>query len=510
MRCPPATWFAAGCGSLLFCGCNFVLGITDLSNDGASPVGGGALGGDTAAGAGGAGGAGGVGGAGGAPEGGASCEFSPPDVAWASRVGSPGNADSVTDVAIDPTGVSVLVGELEEAGELELPDGSTSVVQSGTYVVAYTSEGATLPGFPLPLPGSQPRVAIRGSKLFVAASFIEDIVLNGQPHDGPGAYIQILQQDGSFGATQVLLGSATSQIVINGLATTPAEEGVVAVGQFSGSVDFEQIGVRVSEPGSNADIFVLKYALSGSWFESHSGGNGSMASANAVALTTTGDIVVTGRRQGPTRFGSSTPVAASAGLYVARLAPGGDELADGTALFFPENGGGVGRSLSRTSDGGVMVGASTQADQVELDTIPGNISVDADTPFVIALNAQNQARYVAAIEGASAEEIAVAVSGDRVAVTGYYSGEAGLPSSCKLAEPAADDIFAILLDNADGSLFWQQRFGASLNDRGVAVDANATGLVFAGTFSGAVSFGQQTLDATGGTDAFIARVTPAR
>jgi hypothetical protein len=492
-------------------GCNLVLGIVELGNEGLPPPAGGA----------GSGGAGGelegggppLGGAGGGEIGGSGggaidCGVAGPAVVWGGRIGSPGDVDTVTDVAIGPEGVTAIVGDLEQAGDLAIGTGTAVPLAAGVFVSVQDSAGATLSGFPQPLPGSNPRVIVLGEKLFVAASFEDDIILGGEPHEGPGAYVVRLSASGDVVFKRTLLGTPASTLTITGLAGSTDGRLVVA-GNFRGSVAFEGVTTLASEVDAERDAFVLEYPdLGVPWVESYSGGSGSNTSVNAVALAANGDIIITGRRQGATQFGSSTPVQGGPGMYVARLRSTGDELADGLPLYLAQ--GGIGRSLSATSDGGVIVAGVTQSMSIELPSSSGAVPVAQNTPFLIAMNGEHEATYARAIEGASNTAIDVAAVGDDVLVVGSYANQASLVAQCPLDAAAGLDGFGALLRLADGSLVWQRSFGGRLDDGGIVVAGNETGLAIGGFFNGSVSVDGVSLESAGGNDGFLLRSPTVR
>jgi len=103
---------------------------------------------------------------------------------------------------------------------------------------------------------------------------------------------------------------------------------------------------------------------------------------------------------------------------------------------------------------------------------------------------------------------ALVVVGTKVFLAGSFSGTADFAVS-NLVSTGDNDVFAAALD-LDGNWLWANRGGGSSTAiaNGLAVDGS-TNLYVCGDFSGTVSFGLTALTNAGGTDVFVAKLTPS-
>ncbi|HEX5218398.1 MAG TPA: LamG-like jellyroll fold domain-containing protein [Verrucomicrobiae bacterium] len=102
---------------------------------------------------------------------------------------------------------------------------------------------------------------------------------------------------------------------------------------------------------------------------------------------------------------------------------------------------------------------------------------------------------------------ALAVIGTNIFVAGNYSGTATFGSST-LTNAGSGDIFVASLDS-EGNWLWASRGGGTGGDfaNALAVDSS-TNLYIAGHYSGTATIGSTSLTNAGGTDLFVAKLTP--
>ena len=137
--------------------------------------------------------------------------------------------------------------------------------------------------------------------------------------------------------------------------------------------------------------------------------------------------------------------------------------------------------------------------------------------FVARLDRDGGLAWAGRLGGAEADEAkAVAAAPDGGAyVAGYFSGSADFdpgPGSAELTTAGSGDAFLVRLD-AGGRLVWARRFGGRFGDVALGVAADAAGRVYVtGYFQGRARFGEGAeaveRTAAGGTDAFLAALTP--
>ncbi len=102
----------------------------------------------------------------------------------------------------------------------------------------------------------------------------------------------------------------------------------------------------------------------------------------------------------------------------------------------------------------------------------------------------------------------VAVDGaGNVLVTGSFAFTANFGGS-DLTSMGSSDIF-VAKYNAAGVHQWSQRFGGTLNDYGLSVAVDGSGVLVTGSFEGTVNFGGSDLTSAGGSDIFVAKYNAA-
>lgn len=195
-------------------------------------------------------------------------------------------------------------------------------------------------------------VALDGSgNVVIAGYFFATSDFGGGPLVSAGSTDIVLAKYASgTGAYQVArrFGS-TATDVANAVAIDPSNN-IVLVGGFSGTVDFGGASPLIA--ASNEDVFVAKYSLADAYVWAKGFGGTGDEVGNALAINSTGDIVVAGGFCGTISFGgpdlSSASGCANYDIFAARLA------ADGSYLNSTRAGGAgseVGLGVAQTADG---------------------------------------------------------------------------------------------------------------------------------------------------------------
>ncbi len=114
--------------------------------------------------------------------------------------------------------------------------------------------------------------------------------------------------------------------------------------------------------------------------------------------------------------------------------------------------------------------------------------------------------------GGTDAELASAMTSDgngAVYTIGTFSGNAVF-GSFNLSSNGRGDIFIMKTSAVNGNVLWVRQIGSSGEDNGYGITCDLNGNLFCtGRFTGNVSFGNYQLTATGGFDAFIARIDPS-
>ena len=224
---------------------------------------------------------------------------------------------------------------------------------------------------------------------------------------------------------------------------------VAVAGNYQGIVDFgagAMTSYVVPGNGPTADAFVARYSSSGgvSWSRGMGGDNSD--AAMGVAVSSAGDVVVTG-------YQMSTSADYGGGLLSNR---------GGTDIFLAKYAGASGGYLWAKMIGGTGYDSGT------------SVAVDG---------------------------------GGNVYLTGYFDVSAsGVDfGGGPLLSAGARDVFLVKY-SAAGAHVWSKRFGSTGQDSGSSVAVDASGNVFVtGTFNGSINLGGASLTSAGGVDIFVAK-----
>jgi hypothetical protein len=246
-----------------------------------------------------------------------------------------------------------------------------------------------------------------------------------------------------------------------------------------------------------------------------SGGGAPFEAANGIAADASDNVFVTGHVNGPmTSVTTSIPgatVPPSLGAddaFLLKLKP------DASAAEW------VRRFGSATSDSGNAVavdqktGAVVVAGEINGATDFGGglkPTFGLDDAFVAKYDAAGAHQWSQALGGAATDRahgVAIDPSTDEVVVVGEFRLNAVF-GNVPLVSAGNGDVFVAKLSGATGLVLWAQRFGGAGTDIARAVSVGSGGnIVVTGEFtSTTISFGAQ-LSRLGGTDAFLAKLSP--
>lgn len=116
----------------------------------------------------------------------------------------------------------------------------------------------------------------------------------------------------------------------------------------------------------------------------------------------------------------------------------------------------------------------------------------------------------AGISGQGRAVDVAALSDGSSVVVGSFRGTATFGSTVLLSSGSGTDDVFVAKVNADGTYAWATRAGGTGNDNGVGIAVSPEGTaIITGTFTGPAPFGLTSLTSSGGTDAFVAKLSPS-
>jgi hypothetical protein len=280
---------------------------------------------------------------------------------------------------------------------------------------------------------------------------------------------------------------------------------VVVTGFVSGEADFG--GGPLPNKGQ-VDIFVLALGPDGShlWSRRYGDpnvpiGNPDLQSGAGIATDAAGNVLVTGPLSGMVDFGGG-PIGGSAIAPDVFVVKLGP---DGSHLWSESYGDSSvqsGASIATDAEGNVLVtGAFSGMVSFGGSTLMSAGSTDI---FVAKLGPDGSHIWSKSYGDSSAQDgagIAADAEGN-VLLTGAFSGAVSFGGDT-LASVGAADSFVVKL-GPDGSHVWSHRFGAG-RGAGLAVDS-ASNVLVTGSFSGAASFGGDTFQSKGAADVFVVKL----
>jgi hypothetical protein len=289
---------------------------------------------------------------------------------------------------------------------------------------------------------------------------------------------------------------------VRGISQAPGGA-IYLAGYIEGESHFASAGAHRSRGDSDGFVAAISAAGETTWVKTL--GEQRSDTANAVAATDTGVVVVGSFADnlvaGPLRASS----AGSDDLFVLGLAP------DGTERWLFTAGGpdsDAATAAAATPDGGWVVAGSFTA-RADFASYPLQ-SRGATDAVLLKLSAAGQVQWVKSFGGEYTDDIyRVAVdSQGSIYAAGRSHGPASFGGEILKGVSAGDSDIVLAKYDAGGAHLWSRRFGNAFNEMigGLAVDP-AGHVAIAGSFDDELMFFGNKLVASGESDILVARFT---
>ncbi|MBP6822718.1 MAG: SBBP repeat-containing protein, partial [Acidobacteria bacterium] len=463
---------------------------------------------------------------------------------------------------VDPSGITLSVEgaekiELDESGDLVLHVGGQRIYtrapvsyqtvagKQSQVVSRYVLKGGNLIGFEVPsYDRKQPLVidpVVDFSTFFggigsdegfsIAVDSTGAAYVTGTTYSNnfnTFAPLQTLNRGGKFDAFITKINPAGSAIVYStylggsgedqgrGIAVNSAGEAYVA--GITNSQDFNTRNpLQATITGLAEDAFVVKVNAAGTdlLFSTYLGGN-SIDQAFAIAVTSSGDAVVTGSTVS-TNFPTKNPLQATnrggADVFVTRLKGDGTQLIYSTYL-----GGGLfdeAYGIALDSGGNVyVVGATASNDFNTLNPFQANNAGAGSDGFLAKINSTGTSLIYSTYLGGTGVDVAYGVAVDanlNAYVTGHtFSTNFPTQSPMQATNHGEADAFVTRFNLNGSALIYSTYLGGALGDfgRGIVVDAGSQPIITGRTASTDFNVSNP-LQATnlGNVDAFVSKLS---
>jgi hypothetical protein len=422
---------------------------------------------------------------------------------WAERFGDASD-QYAADVASDLAGNIVLTGNI--SGTTDFGGGLlTSAGGADVFVTKLDPSGGHLWSKQFGANGYQTGYGVAmdpAGNVIVTGNFTGTMSFGGAPltASGPGD-VFVVKLDGS-GAHQWSKRFGTSSGQVGYRVAVDGSGNVLLVGVFYGTIDF---GGGVLTSAGAGDIFVAKLDPDGNHVWSKRFGDVGNETGYAIAADGMGNVFLTGTTDGAIDFGGGSLAGGGGGdIFVTKLDPAGGHL---WSKRFGDAADQVGYALAVDGAGsvslsGMLYGAADFGGG--LRTSAGGSDI-----FVAKLDTDGGHLWSAVFGDAADQSGAdlAAGPGGEIALTGMFNGLVDFGGG-PLTSAGLGDFFVVKLDSQGGHV-WSRRAGAAGQDSGTATTIDGGGhVVVTGNFAGLVDFGGGPLTSAGGSDIFVAKLSP--
>ena len=325
-------------------------------------------------------------------------------------------------------------------------------------------------------------------------------------------WIAKYSSSGTFVWSRTLGGTGTDQF--NGIALDSAQQNLIAIGFFQGTVVFTPTTTFVSKFGG-VDSFLSKYSVvDGSPLWAKTWGGIDYDSGIGVYTDAIDNIIVMGWFAFQINLGSGviSAVTGQRDPYIGKFAPTSGTNVPGASLWAFRYG-----SLNTTTP--FCSGLDANGDL----TVGGTFQNQSDLGTGVLTGGGLSSAFLAKYSGATGAAIwsRSLVSNGSVTPYGVSFDTSNNPIFCgsydtfcnfgnrTFTSAGALDIFVAKYTAAVGSPVWAQSYGGPSGDGGTAVAVDSANYAtVTGYFTGTANFAGTSLTATGSNDAFLIRTAP--
>jgi hypothetical protein len=315
------------------------------------------------------------------------------------------------------------------------------------------------------------------------------------PPSGSGPHVWSVD----FGGTNAGGDTATP----SGIAVDSSGS-VVVVGCFKGNVNFG--GVTLSSTGLN-DIYLVKFAATGSLQWAKRFGGTADDRAKGVAIDSGNNIYITGYFRNTVDFGGGA-LTGSSNAFLAKYTTTGSHIWS-KRLSSTTSGMDEGTALGVDGGGNAIVATEIYSTS---DFGGGALTSAGGGDIVLVKYSSTGAHVWSRRFGGSADDIATGVAVDQTTgeawATGYFGGTVDFGGG-NLTSAGGTDIFAVKYSST-GSHVWSRRWGSTSDDKGFGIAVDQAGsMVATGVFINSVDFGAGPVANSAGGDIFLAKYSAA-
>jgi hypothetical protein len=251
--------------------------------------------------------------------------------------------------------------------------------------------------------------------------------------------------------------------------------------------------------GGNSDIWIVKIDADGNKEWDKSFGSINSDALWSIKQTTDGGYLVGGTTQGTGISGDKSQVGYGSGDYwVIKLDSSGNKLWDKT---FGGSGTENLRALVQTADGGYILGGYSSSGISGDKSQPnkGSITLTTSDLWIIKINANGNKIWDKTIGGTSQDALAdLTLASDGGLIIGGYS-QSNIGGDKTQPSRGLSDYWIVKTD-ATGNKVWDKTFGGSDNDFITCIRQTATGNFFIGGYSNSGAGGDKTQPSKGFED----------
>jgi len=412
-------------------------------------------------------------------------------------------SDGVSTFDIDPQGQAVVMGNF--SGTVDFGCGAlTSTASANAYLVKKDFDTNQCIWSRL-MPNGRQSTAIDGAgDVLVAGSFSSAFDFgDGVRSTNGGNDIYLAKYAGADGTPLWVrtFGSA-STFEWASVAVDQSNDDVVITGTLGGSINFG--GGPLSLFGST-DIFLAKFSSNGTHAWSRSFGGNGPDEQTAMALSSLGEIGITGMCRNASNFGGGAlPNVNQKTIFIAKYSG-----VDGSYIWARRTGGtnSAWESWGAAVDfdaAGNLYGSGYFSGTINFGTGPNLVATSTVNTYVVKLDSSDGShlwsqRFGNTNEGTYGAQISVDQRGNVY----LWDGQTGdmAYSTFNFTGQGQRDLYLVKLLVGDGSVVWARQFANALPQYQSRIKAFSDGRILVGlSYQGDLSFGEVSLSSAGDQD----------